>query len=169
MAKIKGIELRRVNDFRGHEGEPLTQGDVYYNDKKVGYYSQDAWGGMDILNLDYNLDKELLEEVNDVVNNYVGGVLFKKIDDLYNEKYNVNFHYEQKGYEYLFMDLLQLMEHEKLYKEYSKKFGTDNIAIIYKDLFDTAIYGNKNNIKIDVKFPNTTYFEYKSMKDFIKE
>lgn len=169
MAKIKGIELRNIRDFRGHEGEPLTQGDVYYKNKKVGFYSQDSWGGPDIFNLDYDLDKDLVKEINDIVNNYDGGVLFKKFDDLYNQHYNVNFNYEQKGYEYLFMDLLQLMEHEETYKEYSKKFGTDNIAIIYKDLFNKAVYGNKNDIRVDVKFPGTTIFEYKSMKDFIKE
>ena len=169
MAKIKGIELRNVKDFRGHDGEPLTQGDVYYKGKKVGFYSQDSWGGMDIFNLDYDLDAETTEEINNIANNYIGNILFKKLDDLYNKQYNVNFHYEQKGYEYLFMDLLQLMEHEETYKEYSKKFGTDNIAIIYKDLFNKAVYGNKNDIRVDVKFPGTTIFEYKSMKDFIKE
>lgn len=165
MAKIKGIELKNVREFRGHEGEPLTQGDVYYKNKKVGFYSQDSWGGPDILNLDYNLEN--LEEINDVVNNYIGGILFKKLDDLYNKQYNVKFHYEQKGYEYLFMDLLQLMEFEDLYKEYSKKFGVDKIAIVYKDLFNRLVYGNRFDIDTSIKFPGTTIFEYNSLKDFV--
>ncbi len=167
MAKIKGIELRNVIDFRGHEGEPLTQADVYYKGKKVGFYSQDAWGGPDIFYLDYDLDKDLTKEINDIVNNYIGNVLFKKLDDLYNKQYNVNFHYEQKGYEYLFMDLLQLMEFEDLYKEYSKKFGVDNIAIVYKDLFNKLVYGNRYDIDTSIKFPGTTIFEYNSLKDFV--
>lgn len=167
MAKIKGIELRNIRDFRGHEGEPLTQGDVYYKDKKVGFYSQDAWGGPDIFNLDYDLDKDLIKEINDIVNNYIGNVLFKKLDDLYNKQYNVNFHYEQKGCEYLFMDLLQLMEFEDLYKEYSKKFGVDNIAIVYKDLFNRLVYGNRYDIDTSIKFPGTTILEYNSLKDFV--
>ena len=167
MAKIKGIELKKVNNFKGHEGEPLTQGDVYYKGKRVGYYSQDAWGGMDIFNLDYNLDDKTRNEVNDIVNNYIGGVLFKKLDDLYNEKYKVNFTYEQKGYEYLFMDLLQLKDHEGLYKKYKKKCGNDRIYIIYNDLFSRSIYSNKNDINIELVFPNKTYFEYNSLKDFV--
>ena len=169
MAKIKGIELRNIRDFRGHEGEPLTQGDVYYKGKKVGFYSQDSWGGPDILNLDYDLDKDLAKEINDIFHNYNGGILFKNLDDLYAKQYHCEnlFKIEQKGYEYLFMDLLQLIEFEDLYKEYSKKFGVDKIAIIYKDLFDRAIYGNRFDIDTSIKFPGTTIFEYNSLKDFV--
>ena len=93
MASIKGITLKNVKDFRGHEGEDLVQGDVYYKGKKVGFYSQDAWGGMDNFNLDYSLDKELRNKINEITNNYIGGQLFKKVDDLYNQTYKVNFHY----------------------------------------------------------------------------
>lgn len=167
MAKIKGIELKNITNFRGHEGEPLIQGNVYYKGKKVGYYSQDAWGGMDIFNLDYSLDDKTKKEVNDIVNNYVGGKLFKKIDDLYNEKYNVNFTYEQKGYEYLFMDLIQLKDHEDLYKKYKKKFGNNNIAIIYNDLFSRGVYSSPTKVDLALKFPNKTYFEYNSLQDFV--
>lgn len=170
MAKIKGIELKKVNDFKGHDGEPLTQGDVYYKGKRVGYYSQDAWGGMDIFNLDYNLDDKTKKEVNDIVNNYIGGVLFKKIDDLYDKTYNVTFEKPvQKGYEYFFMDLLELKNHEDLYKKYKKKFNNDRIYIIYNDLFTRSIYSNKNDVNIELLFPNKTYFEYNSLKDFVIE
>lgn len=170
MAKIKGIELKSMKDFRGHDGEPLTQGNVYYKGKKVGYYSQDAWGGMDIFNLDYDLDDKVKKEVNDIVNNYIGGVLFKKIDDLYDKTYNVTFEKPlQKGYEYFFMDLMQLNEHEKLYKKYNKKFNNDRLYIIYNDLFNMSIYSNKNDVNMELKFPNKTYFEYNSLKDFVIE
>lgn len=163
MAKIKGIELKNVKDFRGHEGEDLVQGDVYYKGKKVGFYSQDAWGGMDNFNLDYNLDKTLRKEITDITDSYIGGVLFKKIDDLYNEKYKVNFHYEQKGYEYLFMDLLQLLEHEKWYKKFSKKWNQNTIYIVYKDLFTTTICGGE----LKDAFKNMTNFKYTSLNDFV--
>ena len=169
MAKIKGIELKNITDFRGHEGEELTQANVYYKGKKVGYYSQDAWGGQDIFNLDYDLDKETKDKVNEIVNNYIGGKLFEKLDDLYNETYHVDFKYEQKGYEYLFMDLLQLKDHEDLYKKYKKKYGCDNIAIIYNTLFERVIYATPTKVDVASKFPNKTYFEYNSLNDFIKE
>lgn len=169
MAKIKGIELKNITDFRGHEGEELTQANVYYKGKKVGYYSQDAWGGPDIFNLDYDLDKETRDKVNEITNNYIGGKLFEKLDDLYNETYHVDFKYEQKGYEYLFMDLLQLKDHEDLYKKYKKKYGYDNIAIIYDDLFKRGVFASQNKVDLSAKFPNKTYFEYNSLNDFIKE
>ena len=159
MAKIKGIELKNVKEFRGHEGEILEQGDVYYKGKKVGFWSQDGWGGCDNFNLDYNLDKDLKVEINNILNNYQGNILFKGIDDLYREKYNIKFNYEHKGYECLFEDLIQLREHESLYKKYSKKFNSSKIVIIYKDLFQRAI----SNV-IDT---NRLCYEYNSLKDFI--
>lgn len=167
MAKIKGIELRNIKDFRGHEQEELTQGDVYYKGKKVGYYSQDAWGGMDIFDIDYNLDKDLKQEVNNVVNNYIGGKIFKKLDDLYDKQYNVNFEHvlKQKGYEYLFMDLLQLLSHEETYKKYAKKWNTNNISIIYYDLYKVAVCSGEPKGALSDK----TYFNYKSLNDFVIE
>lgn len=167
MAKIKGIELRNIKDFRGHEGEDLTQGDIYYKGKKVGYYSQDAWGGMDIFDLDWqNLSKDLMKEIKDITNNYIGGKLFKKLDDLYDKQYNVTWeHREQKGYEYLFMDLLELINHEDIYKKYSKKWNTNDISIIYNDYFNRSVCSGEPKGALKDK----TYFNYKSLSDFIVE
>lgn len=167
MASIKGIELKNVKEFRGHEGEDLIQGDVYYKGKKVGYYSQDAWGGMDIFDLDWqNLSKDLMKEIKDVTDNYVGGKLFKKIDDLYNETYKINFVMrEHKGYEYLFEDLLELIDHENLYKKYSKNWGIKTIYIVYESLFDRRVCGGV----LHPKYKDKTYFKYNSLKDFVIE
>lgn len=38
MASIKGFQLKGVVNFRGHEGELLSQGNIYYKNKKVGFY-----------------------------------------------------------------------------------------------------------------------------------
>lgn len=118
------------------------------------------------LNLDFNLDRDLIIEINDKTKNYVGNVLFKDIDRLYKEKYCPNLvdrNFEYKGYEYLFEDLLQLREHESLYKKYSKKWNLKEITIIYKDIFTKQIsgIGNRNNDKV--------YYTYTSLKDFVKE
>lgn len=169
MAKIKGIELKNIKKFRGHEGEELMQGNIYYNNKKVGFYSQDSWGGPDIVNLDYDLDADTRDKVNDIMENYIGGKLFEKLDNLYNETYHVDFKYEQKGYEYLFMDLLQLKDHEDLYKKYKKKHGWDNIAIIYNDLFSRGVFVSHDKVDLSAKFPNKVYFEYNSLNDFVVE
>ena len=162
MSKIKGIELKNITNFRGHEGEDLIQGNVYYNGKKVGFYSQDAWGGCDRLNIDYNLPTELKEEINNITDNYVGNELFKDIDTLYGLTYT---NHKPIGYEYLFMDLLQLMEHEKLYKKYSKLWGTNKIYIIYDNAWDIRIGGRK----LREEDANKVYYEYNGLKDFIIE
>lgn len=47
MAKLNGVEIKSLKTFRGHEGEPLAQGSVYIDGKKVGYWSQDSHGGPD--------------------------------------------------------------------------------------------------------------------------
>ncbi len=49
---IKGFELRNIVCFKGHEEEDLQQGDIYYKGKRIGWYSQDAWSGEDIIHLD---------------------------------------------------------------------------------------------------------------------
>jgi len=44
MAKYNGVQIKSVKSFRGHEGELLSQGTLYINDKKVGFYSDGDWG-----------------------------------------------------------------------------------------------------------------------------
>lgn len=52
MASLNGVTIRNFKSFRGHEGEPLWQGSVYHNGRKLGFWSQDAHGGSD--NFDFN-------------------------------------------------------------------------------------------------------------------
>ena len=52
MASINGITVKGIKNFRGHEGEPLCQGNVYLGNKKIGFWSQDSWGGPDSIYLD---------------------------------------------------------------------------------------------------------------------
>lgn len=51
MASIKGLSVKKVVNYRGHEGEPLTQCDVYYNGKKVGDFAMADYGGEDRVNV----------------------------------------------------------------------------------------------------------------------
>lgn len=39
------VELRGLKGFKGHEGEPLFQSNIYMNGKKIGDWSDDSWGG----------------------------------------------------------------------------------------------------------------------------
>lgn len=60
MAKIKDFEIRHIVKFRGHEEEPLQQGDIYYAGKKIGFYSDSAFGGDSIINI-YQREEEILQ------------------------------------------------------------------------------------------------------------
>ena len=161
MASIKGIELKNVKEFLGHEEETLVQGNVYYKGKKVGYYSQDAWGGPDIFRLDYDLDSKIRKEIEEITNNYIGNELFRELDQLSGLDYT-KFNFVPRGYEYLFMDLLQLLEHEKLYKKYSKKWHLQDINIVYDSRFKMHI-NNKLRDEDELK----VYYKYNSLNDFI--
>lgn len=46
VASINGVSLKKLRYFVGHEGG-CFQGDVYLDGKKLGFWSQDSWGGAD--------------------------------------------------------------------------------------------------------------------------
>ncbi len=50
MASIKGIEIKNVKTFRGHEYPTNYQGNIYFNGVKKGFWSQDGWG-VDLINM----------------------------------------------------------------------------------------------------------------------
>lgn len=58
MASINGIQIKNLKKFKGHDCETLYQGSVYYNGKKLGSWSQDAWGGCD----NYDFDPSVLDD-----------------------------------------------------------------------------------------------------------
>lgn len=59
MAIIYGIELKGITKFKGHEGEPLIQGNIYFNGKKVGLYSDDSWGGEEIIHINSDVRDQI--------------------------------------------------------------------------------------------------------------
>lgn len=172
MAKINGIELKGIKEFKGHEFEDLIQGNIYYKGKKVGWYSQDSWGGCDHIDLDYTLPKDLLKEIKDILDNYESDTLFKGISELYDKNYNVKFEHKIfKGAEFLFGDLIQLNDFEKIYKKHTKKWGTDKIAICYLDLFTQVVRGSKLPLSMFTNLLDNDknvqlYYVYSSLNDF---
>ena len=54
MAKINGVEVKNLKEFTGHEGV-CCQGNVYKDGKKLGFWSQDGWGGPDMFDFDESL------------------------------------------------------------------------------------------------------------------
>lgn len=104
MASIKGLMIKGLKTFRGHEGEPLNQGNIYLNSKKIGFYSDGDWGGP--ATVDYDT-KEFSGEVQAIVKQY-----FKE---------NPSEYAFANTDEYLFNDLVELMLDEKEFKQAIKK------------------------------------------------
>ena len=113
MASINGISIRGMKTFKGHEGEPLCQGTLCLNGKKIGFWSQDSWGGPDNVQLDPGYDERLL---NEVVHNL-------NLDKDYHGKAQVDGREFVLEYnlERLMGDYVPLYEDEKVYKNALKK------------------------------------------------
>lgn len=102
MASICGVEVKNLKTFRGHEGEPLYQGSIYLNGKRLGYWSQDSWGGCD----DYDFNVDIL---NPVVKKVANTTL---VDPDYKDIFDVDC---------LIDMVIKLKEDEKVYKNFCKK------------------------------------------------
>lgn len=112
MASINGICVKGLKEFKGHEGEPLCQGNLYLNNKKIGFWSQDAWGGPDNVQLESGYNEKLLNEAVHSLNvdkDYHGS---RPDGSTFVVEYNL---------ERLMADYIPLYEDEKIYKQAEKK------------------------------------------------
>lgn len=91
MASIRGIELKGVRTFRGVEWPVNYQGNVYYQGKKLGFWSQDSWGGPDRYEFDTS-------ELDAIAKDYYKGEQYFDLDCLLGE-------------------ILTLQDREKIYKK----------------------------------------------------
>lgn len=55
-----GYWIKNIKWFKGHEGEDIFQCSVYKNGKRIGFFSQDSWGGSDKLTCQKKEDAEAL-------------------------------------------------------------------------------------------------------------
>ena len=79
MASINGVELKALKGFEGHEGY-CFQGNVYKDGKKLGFWSQDSWGGCDR----FDFDESILDEAcKDFANGFPDDTPHR---DIYEEK-----------------------------------------------------------------------------------
>lgn len=80
--------VKKLKTYRGHEGEPLAQGDLYIDGKKAGFLSQGDWGGPAILRID---DPSLSKKVDEYIANHApveneyGGDPFAYSEDFFVE------------------------------------------------------------------------------------
>jgi len=134
MASIKGISVKKVVDFKGHEQEPLKQCDVYFKNKKIGWFSNDFHGGCDIFDYERGVGIDIQQEIEKRGKKY-----FEEID--LSKDYVFNEYYKKKGKtqkDYaselgcinLFInELLDLQQDEKEFKKMEKK--SVNRVLVY--------------------------------------
>lgn len=112
MASILGIELKNIKTFRGVEYPTCYQGNVYLNGKKLGFWSQDSWGGPD----SYEFKTT---ELDNLAKAYYGKDSYYDLDCLMGE-------------------ILTLKDYEKLYKKIVKE-GYASLVVITDGYFETTI------------------------------
>ena len=149
MAKINNVTLKNVTTFKGHEGEPLKQGNIYVGSTKVGFWSQDSWGGCDNISFDSKYDESRFIE---------------KIKGLNPKKY--------LSLEDFFFNIVILNNYEKIFKKAIKEgFGGIVVATDGYDGYNAIIW------KIPVTFTKLDDAEIlcklnaleKAKKEFNKE
>ena len=118
MASINGIEIKSLKTFRGHDGTTFLQGNVYYRNKKLGFWSQDAWCGPDLFEFKESI---LDEEVQK----------YKKSVPLDDERYR-----DIISLEILLGDLVRLIQTEKDFKK-----GLKNGYKAYVNVRNQAVTG----------------------------
>ena len=156
MAKMYGVEIKSINKFMGHEGECI-QGTVYYKGKKLGFWSQDSWGGPDRFDF-----KE--SEIDDAVKKY-------------KESLPKDFAFLKFIDAGIFLDeVAQLTEIEKKFKKWSKdgyhtviKVSNECCYTLGACNYEDDAQINKYIKKLIGKMKNPTITFYKSLDDFIVE
>lgn len=141
---IKDISVKNIKNFLGHEQEPLVQCDVYYQGKKVAFYSQDSWGGEDRLDFDYDLPWEKRQELKGIFEKSAQDYLQERID----KGENVEFYAKNKEWYTASAFILDIIELNDISKNYNKvvKSGKDSMLVYTKDEFTLAYASWKSNL-----------------------
>lgn len=125
MASINGITIRNLKKFTGHEGESLYQGNIYLNNKKLGFWSQDFSGGCDNYEFDYHLLDEAVEKF--------------RMSELVEDKYK-----DITCADTLLARLLNLIDDEKMYNK-ARRDGYTSIVTCTDDYQVFTYYTTRNN------------------------
>ena len=121
MASIFGFEIKGLKTFRGRDGEG-SQGNIYYNGKKVGWYNNSADGGAS--DIDFDGDKEQYSKMMK---------LLKEATRKYYERYPLTGQFaDLTPNEEIFMeDLVNFTLDEKEFRKYQKD-GYVGMAVYQK-------------------------------------
>ena len=131
MASIYGVSIKNLKHFKDHEGCSICQGDIWLNGKKLGFWSQDSWGGCD----HFDFDKKLL---HDAVEKYKKSGLCQ---------------IEMNGFmdeEILIGDLTNIMLLEKDFKSHAKKGFNSLVSAEFLSGVDGYFSKEKTKEEIEV-------------------
>lgn len=120
MASIKGFSLKKIVSFRGHEREQLCQGDIYYQGRCVGFYSEDFYGGEAHVEFDV--------PGIDVVAEKCCRQYFSEHPDPTFEKFGI-----LPDLSYFFYELSFLADKESKFKRYSKRYPNMVALVFYSE------------------------------------
>jgi hypothetical protein len=146
MAEIFGVTIKNRKEFRGHEGEPCTQGNIYQNGKKIGYYSDSFMMGP--------VEYDFLEG---------GEKLFDEVVKKYFKKYPEEKDYYEIADIFLY-HLNNLIDLEKIFKAAIKK-GYDALGTIKQGGLYHSYFLREASIDEFLSKENSKV--YRSLDDFI--
>jgi len=108
MASIHGIYIKNKKNFKGHDGEPLCQADIYLGKTKIAWWTQDSHGGPDDFWFEDGFSENKLNKLIAKLNaeKTIRGT------SVSGTKYTIEY-----TLEYLLTDLLILIDDEKEYKK----------------------------------------------------
>ena len=148
MAKILGFEVKNVKSFKDHDGYPIYQGNVYFKGKKLGFWSQDGWGGPDSFEFDerpYNeamKGMDLVETLN--LSTPYGFTLDPDMDILMGE-------------------LLKLKDTEKYFKKFAKQGCTKMASLEHG--YEGMVVGMDDDDDVDTRIKEVVKKNGWVMKD----
>lgn len=136
MASINGVSIKNLKSFMGHEG-PCLQGNIYIDGKKVGFWSQDSWGGPDTFDFNTSVLESRISEYlksNKVIDEYA--LLDRTIAEI---DWNNLPMLSELSTESFITRLIDLIEDEKHFKSSSKK-GYVGVGVIKSHYAKDANY-----------------------------
>lgn len=122
--RLGKLSIKNVKSFRGHEGEECLQGSLYFDGKRVGYWSDNSWGGC----MDFDLDRE----TEKMLNAYAKEVLALNPKGFVSKEYDLSSLYQGNELEGLMTDLTALWTYEKQWKAGNKK-GYPVLMVVKKN------------------------------------
>ena len=121
MAQINGISIKKRVEFKGHEGESCTQGDLYIGKIKVGEYSDSYTMGP----VDIHIEPQYNEE------------FYRRIKEYWAKQGKEGEYYEEDG---MFLYTLnQYIDLEKYFKKAIKSGGI-GIAVDVDNMWKGLYY-----------------------------